>query len=82
MTELEHLDEGIVKVYTGSLVETEFIAKILEENGIETIFRDKLQETMILDRPSISSESSAVIYVAEDDVEKALKIIEEYRKGE
>jgi len=81
MTEHEHEHEGINKIYTGSLVEAEYIAEILEENGIETILRDKLQENILLDRASLSSESSAVIFVADDDFEAAIKLIEAYKKA-
>ena len=82
MTEHEHINEGIKRVYRGSIVEAEYLKEIFEENGIETILRDKLQESVLLNRASISSESSAVIFVADDDYEKAVKLLGEYKESQ
>jgi hypothetical protein len=65
-------------VYTGSIVEANYLIELLEENKISCILRDTLNESVIAGWGSGSPEDSAIIQVETAHAENAKKIIEEY----
>lgn len=69
---------GIKRVYTGSIVEANYLLELLRENGIEAMLRNTLEESIIAGWASGSPEDSALIYVTENHYDLALKIINEY----
>ncbi len=70
--------EGIKRIYTGSIVEAEFLMEVLRENGIEGMLRNTLEESIIAGWASGAPEDSALIYVTESNYDKAIGIIREY----
>jgi len=70
--------EDVQLVFTGSAIEASFIAEMLEENGIDFIFRDTLDESIIAGWASGSPEDSGLIYVESKDSETAKEIISRY----
>jgi hypothetical protein len=73
--------EGIKRVYTGSIVEAEFLITVLKENGIEAMLRNTLEESTIAGWASGAPEDAAMLFVTENHYKKALKAIEEYFKS-
>lgn len=73
--------EGIKRVYTGSLVEAEYLMEILKENGIESMLRNTLSESMIAGWASGAPEDAALIFVTDDHYEKATQIVQEYLRS-
>lgn len=72
------MNQDLIQVYTGSIVEANFINEILKENGIGSILRDTLNESIIAGWGSGSPEDSALIFVENEMSAKAKKIIEDY----
>ncbi|HNS18057.1 MAG TPA: DUF2007 domain-containing protein [Bacteroidales bacterium] len=72
--------EGIKRVYTGSIVEAEYLIEILRKNGIEAMLRNTLEESVIAGWASGSPEDAALIYVTENHLVRASEIISEYLK--
>jgi len=72
--------EGIKRVYTGSIVEAGYLIELLHENGIDAMLRNTLEESVIAGWASGAPEDSALIYVTENHYDLALKIITEYLK--
>jgi hypothetical protein len=70
--------EDLVCVYTGTIVEGNFLKGILEERGIGALLRNTLQESMVAGWASGAPDDSALIFVAAEDVPEAKKIIGEY----
>jgi len=71
---------GIKRIYTGSVVEANYLLELLRENGIEAMLRNTLEESIIAGWASGAPEDSALIYVTENHYDQALKIIEAYQK--
>jgi hypothetical protein len=67
-------------IYTGSIVEANYLLELLRENGIEAMLRNTLEESVIAGWASGAPEDSALIYVTENHYDQALKIIEDYQK--
>ncbi len=72
------MNQDLIQVYTGSIVEANFINEILKENGVGSILRDTLNESIIAGWGSGSPEDSALIFVENEMSAKAKKIIEDY----
>ncbi len=72
------MNQDLIQVYTGSIVEANFINEILKENGVGSILRDTLNESIIAGWGSGSPEDSALIFVENEMSAKAMKIIEDY----
>lgn len=70
--------ESIKLVFTGSAIEAGFIAEILEENGINSILRNTLEESIIAGWASGSPEDSGLVYVENKDEELATELINNY----
>jgi hypothetical protein len=70
--------EDVKLVFTGSAIEASFIAELLEENGIDYIFRNTLDESIIAGWASGSPEDSGLIFVEKKDFETAKDIIKGY----
>lgn len=73
--------DGIKRVFTGSLVEAEYIIELLEENSIEAMLRNTLEESMIAGWASGAPEDAALIFVEEHNFDKAKQLIEDYKKS-
>jgi hypothetical protein len=73
-------NEDLKRVFTGSLVEANFIASLLEENGIGALVRDTLNESIIAGWASGSPEDAGLVFVSESHAEKAAALIKDYLK--
>lgn len=69
--------DGIKRVYTGSVIEAEYIVELLEESNIGAMVKNPMDETIPMGLP----ESAVQVFVAEHDFAKAVQIIEQYRKS-
>ena len=72
-----HEQDGIKKVYSGTIVEAEYIVELLDESGIGAMVRNMLDETIPLGYP----EHAAFVFVAEQDFGQAAVLVEEYLKS-
>ena len=75
------LHDGLKNVYTGSVLEANFIKSLLEESGIGAMVRNTLYESFVAGWASGGHEDSGLVYVTESHEEEAKKIIEEYLKS-
>ena len=67
-------------VFTGSVLDANYLKSIMEENGIGALVRDTLGESLKAGWVSGAQEDSGRVYVTEEHYDAALKIAEEYKK--
>jgi hypothetical protein len=72
----EHDD--LKNVFTGSVLEADFIKSMLEENGIGAMVRNTLGESLVAGWASGAPDDAGLVYVIENHEEEAKKLIEEY----
>ncbi len=72
------MENELTNVYTGSRVEGRFLVEILKENGIGSIYNDRLQQSLDAGWASGSPEDAVTIKVETEFAEKALNLIKEY----
>jgi hypothetical protein len=74
--------ESIKNVFTGSVIEANYIQNLLEENGIGAMVRNTMGESLVAGWVSGGPEDAGLVFVAEDHEDAAKKIIEEYLKNQ
>jgi hypothetical protein len=75
----EHDD--LKNVFTGSVLEADFIKSLLEENGIGAMVRNTLGESVVAGWASGAPDDAGLVYVIENHEAQAKKLIEEYLKS-
>lgn len=70
--------EGLIRVFTGSGVDANFLKSILEDNGIACIVRDTLMESTAAGWASGAPEDSNRVFVEEAQEQAAKEIVKEY----
>jgi hypothetical protein len=70
--------EDIKLIYTGSHVEALFLQELLKENGIGSMLKDFLEESVSAGWAQGSPEDSTKLYVETFNYEKAKKLLDEY----
>lgn len=71
-------NDDLVRVFTGSVVEANYIKSLLEEAGIGAIVRNTLNESLVAGWASGAPGDAGLVFVAEEHRQEALKLIDEY----
>jgi hypothetical protein len=72
--------DDLKNVFTGSVLEADFIKSLLEENGIGAMVRNTLGESVVAGWASGAPDDAGLVYVIESHEEEAIKLIKEYLK--
>lgn len=73
------MNDKIVKLFTGTLMDANYLVPILKENNIDSFVRDFQQESLIAGWVGGISDDSVSIYVSNDDFDAANQIVNEYQ---
>ena len=71
------MDNEIKRVYSGSLVNAEFISSVLEQNGIQFLIRNFQEESLCAGWAAGTIKGDASVYVFEKDYDKAMLLLDE-----
>ena len=71
--------DELIHIYSGSFLNAQFIANLLDENNIKCMVKDDYQNSIIAGWVSPGSENSIRVFVAKKDVEAAKEIIKNAR---
>ena len=71
------LDNEIKRVYSGSLINAEFISSVLEQNGIQFLIRNFQEESLCAGWAAGTIKGDASVYVFEKDYDKAMLLLDE-----
>lgn len=67
--------ENLKRVFTGSVIEAQFVKSYLKDNNINALLRNTLNESMIAGWASGAPGDSGLIFVFEGDFDKAMVLI-------
>ena len=67
--------DKLIHIYSGSFLNAQFIANVLDENNIKCMVKDDYQNSIIAGWVSPGSENSIRVFVAKKDVETAKEVI-------
>ena len=71
--------DELIHIYSGSFLNAQFVANVLDENNIKCMVKDDYQNSIIAGWVSPGSENSVRVFVANKDVEAAKEIIKNAR---
>ena len=71
------MENEIKKVYTGSVVNAEFIASVLEQNGIEFLIRNYQEEGLLAGWAAGALKGDAAVFVFDKDYDRAMLLLDE-----
>lgn len=71
--------DELIHIYSGSFLNAQFIANVLDENNIKCMVKDDYQNSIIAGWVSPGSENSVRVFVANKDVEAAKEVIKNAR---
>ena len=71
--------DELIHIYSGSFLNAQFVAKVLDENNIKCMVKDDYQNSIIAGWVSPGSENSVRVFVAKKDVETAKEVIKNAR---
>ena len=73
-----NMEDKITQVFSGTLVEVEFVAQIMEDNGIEYLIRDLERESRIAGWVAdIIPLETCKVFVFEKDYDRAMALLKE-----
>ena len=72
------IDE-LIHIYSGSFLNAQFVANVLDENNIKCMVKDDYQNSIIAGWVSPGSENSVRVFVTKKDVEAAKEAIKNSR---
>ena len=71
--------DELIHIYSGSFLNAQFVANVLDENNIKCMVKDDYQNSIIAGWVSPGSENSGRVFVANKDVEAAKEVIKNVR---
>ena len=71
--------DELIHIYSGSFLNAQFVANVLDENSIKCMVKDDYQNSIIAGWVSPGSENSVRVFVAKKDVEAAKEVIKNAR---
>ena len=76
------MDNEIKRVYSGSVVDAEFIGSVLADNGIQFLIRNFQEESLVAGWAAGVIQGDASVYVFEKDYDKAMLLLDEINAAE
>ena len=71
--------DELIHIYSGSFLNAQFVANVLDENNIKCMVKDDYQNSIIAGWVSPGSENSVRVFVAKKDVLAAKEAIKNAR---
>jgi hypothetical protein len=76
------MDNEIKRIYSGSIVNAEFIGSVLADNGIQFLIRNFQEESLVAGWAAGVIQGDASVYVFEKDYDKAMLLLDEINAAE
>ena len=76
------MDNEIKRVYSGSIINAEFIGSVLEENGIQFLIRNFQEESLCAGWAANVIKGEASVFVFDKDYDKAMLLLDEINAAE
>ena len=79
---IKTMDNEIKRVYSGSLVNAEFISSVLEQNSIQFLIRNFQEESLCAGWAAGTIKGDASVYVFDKVYDKAMLLLDEINAAE
>lgn len=76
------MSKEIKRIYSGSVIDAEFIGSILEDNDIQFLIRNFQEESLVAGWAANTIKGDASVYVFDEDYDKAMLLLDEIQASE
>lgn len=76
------MENEIKRVYSGSIINAEYIGSVLDNNGIQFLIRNFQEESLVAGWAAGTIQGDASVYVFDKDYDKAMLLLDEINVGE
>ena len=76
------MENELKRIYSGSLVNAEFIGSVLEDNDIQFLIRNFQEESLVAGWAANTIKGDASVFVFEKDYEQAMQLLAEIEASE
>ena len=76
------MENEIKRVYSGSVINAEFIVSVLEENGIQFLIRNFQEESLVAGWAASTIKGDASVFVFDKDYDKAMLLLDEINEAD
>ena len=71
------MDNEIKRVYSGSVINAEYIGSVLDNNGIQFLIRNFQEESLVAGWAAGTIQGDASVYVFNKDYDRAMLLLDE-----
>lgn len=71
------MENELKRIYSGSVINAEFIGSVLEENDIQFLIRNFQEESLVAGWAANTIKGDASVFVFAKDYEKAMSLLDE-----
>lgn len=76
------MNNELKRIYSGSVVDAEFIGSVLEDNDIQFLIRNFQEESLVAGWAANTIKGEASVFVFAEDYEKAMLLLDEIKASE
>jgi hypothetical protein len=76
------MEHELKRIYSGSLVNAEFIGSVLEQNDIQFLIRNYQEESLVAGWAAGTIKGDASVYVFDEDYDKAMLLLDEIKASQ
>ncbi len=76
------MENELKRIYSGSVINAEFIGSVLEDNDIQFLIRNFQEESLVAGWAACTIKGDASVYVFAEDYEKAMLLLDEIEASE
>jgi len=76
------MDNEIKRIYSGSVINAEYIGGVMEENGIQFLIRNYQEEGLLAGYAANVIKGDASVFVLDKDYDKAMLLLDEINASE
>ena len=76
------MENELKRIYSGSLVNAEFIGSVLEQNDIQFLIRNYQEESLVAGWAANTIKGDASVFVLDKDYDRAMQLLDEIQELE
>ena len=76
------MEHELKRIYSGSIVDAEYIASILEQNDIQFLIRNYQEESLVAGWAASTIKGDASVFVFDKDYDRAMLLLDEIDESE
>lgn len=76
------MENELKRIYSGSVVDAEFIGSVLEQNDIQFLIRNYQEESLVAGWAAGTIKGDASVFVFDKDYDRAMQLLDEIDESE